>query len=803
MLEKGTSKCTNTPLLQDGKNVAFPTDSELQILFTKICGGKHDGHPYDREACYLEYVSSCKSDSLVQPVSGCSLPMSPKILTDQAPLLDHVSATLDSQSCVDAGGSFKPFIADSVKFLDTNRQVSFDSDNIEVRSIVYGLSPMHIVKEFVQSLNSEIRKYQSPDLGSFPFRFYHFEVLYCRTPPGICPRLVRSLGDPHGHVIGQPMQDLPARIVFGFWNKRFDIIFNYNYTSMNPHTFEADFQLVMPTTRLPDIWFKIFSQINGFAVSLNLTDKLRDLFSFISALFTFRNCSGTPTLKSIDLAVLLAIVGWNYPTINSVSLMYIFTGGMHLQPWQLQYGFGKWSEEFLPKSLNLYLQSECFAILNATLTSLMIWLLHWWCTPGISALVSKKDPTKFLTWFSAFQIEILKGATLPTTALASELGSRLANPSKLLLCIVYSPEIFPTFSPEMIAKMIPPWENVTGSNCPTDVIAFDHLFFQVHPTVNGHLTPKHLRLESDPQLVYPALTGKSSPSGTGLKIKDVTGCTGDKSRIFLIELMEEVFKNGHDITLSKVYKTYRDNHMASNDPAKSLMPLQMSILYAWSYPTKFLGLYKKSFLVHEKTCFFYPTDLEVLKPLFSAYLGIAVDDPPCLKTYKMNRFNAKDISRFAAAQVLSTSNDPAVSNKARKKMKVLAKKQKVTVSRMRQLAEESFLNEDMSAELSLLTVQDNSEPSQQQQPNHSIELGAEQPDEAVLEPDNLSHQPAELMDLSMPDLGESQPYSPSSPTMDIAEDEEPSLDPLAHSSDLEFEIDPTELDDFLRSSPTL
>ena len=210
--------------------------------------------------------------------------------------------------------------------------------------------------------------------------------------------------------------------------------------------------------------------------------------------------------------------------------------------------------------------------------------------------------------------------------------------------------------------------------------------------------------------------------------------------------MKKVGNESSNFSLGQVYKIYRDNHVGSNNLTKNLSSLQLSILYAWLYPSNFIELYCDSFEKDGKIRHFPPTDLLMLKPLVSAFMGRPVQDPECLRSYKINRFSAKDVSRFAVAQELATSEIPAVSRKAWRKMKILAKKQKVPVSRMKELAEESF-------------------PSMQSQ--------------------------------------ETAPYSPSSPTRDDSDDccSPPPSDVFACSSDIELEIDPTEMDAILRSSP--
>ena len=110
LFEKAVSSQRGMKKFHDEKNEMFPSDLDLMALFSEICGGKHPGHPYDRESCYLFYISKCKPNTFLAPIPDTNrLPLSPYILTDRASIADHVAAIVDAQSPIDAGGSFKPF----------------------------------------------------------------------------------------------------------------------------------------------------------------------------------------------------------------------------------------------------------------------------------------------------------------------------------------------------------------------------------------------------------------------------------------------------------------------------------------------------------------------------------------------------------------------------------------------------------------------------------------------------------------------------------------------------------------------
>ena len=43
--------------------------------------------------------------------------------------------------------------------------------------------------------------------------------------------------------------------------------------------------------------------------------------------------------------------------------------------------------------------------MNAVMLYSMIWMVHWFPTPGIACLTTRKEPLKFLKWFSNFELE--------------------------------------------------------------------------------------------------------------------------------------------------------------------------------------------------------------------------------------------------------------------------------------------------------------------------------------------------------------------------------------------------------------
>ena len=106
-------------------------------------------------------------------------------------------------------------------------------------------------------------------------------------------------------------------------------------------------------------------------------------------------------------------------------------GGFIVKHWKVHCGFGQWgSVAPLPTARTLYLQSEAIGILNTTLVCLCCILLHWFVTPGIAAVLSRKTPVKFLGWFLRFWSCILSEFAVPTADQLAPLGTVGNRPGK-------------------------------------------------------------------------------------------------------------------------------------------------------------------------------------------------------------------------------------------------------------------------------------------------------------------------------------------------------------------------------------
>lgn len=393
--QDGNPSAAASPLLQYEKTERFPTIVTLSVRMSKLCGSKnHDDHTHkDIASCYMSFLKKCNPDSYgpLNPYTGERV-FSQRLLPGQVAVIDHIMFQLESCR-IGGGGTFKFFISDTVNTVLSNRQIS-DKTSFSVKTIVYGISSASEVKEFISSFNSEIDSMSKSEYGKLPSSFYHFGVGYCRSPPDVSP--VMSYLDGKDRVtkeIGRPGEILPARISLGTWKRRWDIVFNFKNDGLND-SYKGSFVLHQDKTQLENVWFSLFAKLHGYATSPDAEKMFCDVNRLITTCFTFRNSTGDLNLRIINFNLFLLFAGWNDPTVTMESVNFVFTGGVIARPFALKMGLGKFSDAVLPKEVDLYLQSECIATMNAVNVASICWLLHWFVNPGISALLTKKDPVK-------------------------------------------------------------------------------------------------------------------------------------------------------------------------------------------------------------------------------------------------------------------------------------------------------------------------------------------------------------------------------------------------------------------------
>ena len=407
------------PLLFSLDEVApFPSSKEMSKMFGRICGQKHPGHsPHNPVTCFNFYASKCNPASYGPPIPHTlEYPFSKSCLPGKAPILEHVKVLLCEQDSLEAGGTFLPCLDKTLARCSMQRQVSRDTSP-KVTTLVFGRSTAEEVQQFIATFNAKIAASEAPPVGFLPNALYSLDVESVSTTPG-APFRITTGGDRANPRLVHSKQSMPARIHLGFHDERFDIVIPWTHSPIS-RTYNAEYSLDLPAGPLPDYWHSLLSKLRGFGIGIGLPEDVMALTGFISAHYTFYSAKGPIQLKTLDLLVLLALAGYNGPKTCISVLNFVFTGGVVQKDWRIRCGLGRWSStDPLPSALSLYLQSEAIGILNTAHVTLASILLHWFVTPRIAAVVSKKEPAKFLSWYWRFMVAILNGASLPNRFLA-------------------------------------------------------------------------------------------------------------------------------------------------------------------------------------------------------------------------------------------------------------------------------------------------------------------------------------------------------------------------------------------------
>jgi len=660
------------PLLMTKDEVApFPSATSIKDTLDFLCKGNHRYcNGLAPEGCFMYYAE--KSDpsgygpSMTR--SFVSYPFDKSTLPGNAPILEHIRVMLADQAPFVSGGTFEPFVKETIKMCASHRQVS-NTTQANVRTIIFGVSTDSEVTDFIDAFNQKVLACAKPPEGHLPSSFYSLDIESATTPPDVPFRIfTQSGGESCKKVYSR--DPLPARIHLGFYDDRFDIVFPWTYTTMSD-SFKADYKLLLPDTPLSDVWHDLFSKLSGYGIGIGLDRDISILNFLLSSCYSFESRSGPVQIKTVDLLVLLALAGYNSPKTCLSVLNYIFTGGIIQKNWRIRCGFGDWATtQPLKPALNLYLQSEAYAALNAANIASVAILIHWFVTPGIAAVISRKTPVKFLAWFSRFIVATLEGAKLPKQSEFNNGADRVHNPQRLVAEIQYESGHTPLLPPTMIAQCIPPWRNVTGGGCASDQLAFDHWTKTLWPMLRSDKVPRHLRWESDLRIIDGFLTGKPSPSAKSA-MGTSTGCGPDSaSRVIPAAVgpgdpSEEPLRNA--------LRKYRAA-LPIHDELKRSTVNQLLLLYTWQHPQEVIALFEASSAGTQES--FYPEDYDLIRPLIFALCGKSDSpDPEFYLKFCRERLISQHLRHAKTLQAVDlTTTDLSQKRKHHQKFKQIQKK---------------------------------------------------------------------------------------------------------------------------------
>lgn len=604
------------PLLSSFEDVSpFESSRQMSAMFNGICGGRHPGHGrHNPAACYAAYAARSDPKDYGPSISSTAdFPFDRKCLPGNAPVLEHLFVVFFGQGGIEAKGTFLPFIEETLEICSKNRQVSMRTKP-RVKTLVFGRSSEAEVKDFLESFNAKIATLESPSQGFIPNSLYSLDVESVSTPNGTPFKVFTGEDDSNVKLV-RLSGSMPARVHLGFHRRRYDIVFPWEYTAMTPQ-YTADYFLRISANPLPSYWHSLFAKLHGLGIGIGLRKDLEQLTAFISTCYQFENVSSPIEIKTVDLLVLLALCGYNCPKTCISVINFVFTGGVIQKGWQIRCGLGLWSTtNELRHELSLYLQSEAIGVLNTAYIALATCLVHWFVTPTIASVVSRKTPDKFLAWFWRFMSTVLRGAEFTGMNEFNNGVDRVFSPKSLIMNIKYSEDCPPVFPVEALARCIPPWRNVTGGGCCSDQQALDHLILAFCPMLSSPGVKDHLRWQSSLAIIDGFLTGRPSPSAAS-RVSRELGCRRDPASISIPQLIQ-----GERMMTASVRAVYRRHRQeaAEDDPLKHLSNAQTMLLFVWSHPTIAISLFENS--PPDRNFHPFENDYDLLRPVIIALRG--------------------------------------------------------------------------------------------------------------------------------------------------------------------------------------
>lgn len=647
------------PLLTDRNLKSLPSAAEMGAISRNVCRAPHPGKR-DLESSFLYYYSQAASDSYAPLIPNAGIPpLSASCLPGGAAVIDHLIALMESHRSYVCGGSFLPWISGTLDLCSKFRQPAGCLP--VVRTLVFGRSSEAQISSFVQEFNDKIASSESFAQGFIPHSFYSFDV-ECVTA---FPPTTFKVADGTSNILEIAAPKLPARIHFGFHDSRFEVVIPWEDRYMN-HNLQACYTLRMPSMRPTTLWHTLFSRLRGTAVGIGLKDDMKQLSDFLAHFFS--DSLGLIKLNTAELEILLALAGYNSTRTNISALNFLFTGGVILKPWQIRCGLGRWgSTQPLPPALNVYLQSEALGVLNTALIATCCILVHWFVTPGIAAIVSRKTPQKFIPWFTRFLSTVLRGASIPAANQFSNSVDRVGSPREMILKIVYSADQPPIFLPVDLAKCIPPWRNVTGGGCPSDQLAFDHILRNLWPILRRTGVPLHLRWESNIKVVTGFLSGKPTPSARSWSSSRL-GCQPDSATVDLPVLVP--CSTGPNLAPLRPQLVAFKSSLPEGHALRGLSASQLFLSYAWQNPEETFGLFQSQMGGSRKH--FSNQEFDLLRPLVAAYfpeVGVSSSPASYLRFRQARTFRNEQARVRQIHDLMRSTTDPVTRRRLRKKMR--------------------------------------------------------------------------------------------------------------------------------------
>lgn len=591
------------------------------------------------EDCFTKYLAKTPLDYLIEYLDSPNPFLNLDLLPGKAPIIDHLCTMMKSQPISQGGGNWAPFLENSINRIRTHRSISL-STPLKTTNLVFTRSTKSEVVNFLKDFNTSYNNQSTPELGNIPVEFFSINVEYFTSAQGLFildyPESTIFLDEPK----------VPAVISLSLLNKRYDIVIPWIYTAHN-----KCFTLSL-ANNIPLFWNTIFSKISGYAICLNPIEIKDNLTSFFASCNQDHGVS-TLDIKFVELDTILSFGGL-FERVDLAEIAYIMVGTFPFIPSTIATSLQPQSLSTTPKLLSLVIETKANCILNAAITSSIHFLLQLFPTPGIAAIVSGKEPHKFLLWFSRF---------LTTVSLIQP--NNLPN---------YQIENF-QFNNKRLIDIYPLWSFPYHGGCPTDLTALHHLLYKVHPLVSSKKTPWNLRWSSNPTHLYSLVR---SPSGK-TKSDSLLGCLTDEALPCLNISPDMLSPTTPPIftlckKLNQACRESLDSDLHKNTTNQTMMvilwtnPILLTEMFLFTsgiVPDRYLGN------MLPPTVFIQSKDMHLTAPVISSYLGKPLAYPMFYEQHLSKKYTETHSKRL---QILKNRLPHALDpTKIKKSIKTLEK----------------------------------------------------------------------------------------------------------------------------------
>ena len=401
-----------------------------------LCKEKHD-HNASQEDCYLSILQNNVNNHSMAPSNPL---FSEENLVARTPIIDHICQILESTEEAGTGGSWKPYS----EIPDAHiRQVSLGMHQRKV-TIKLGAS-----KDEIMSFQKTMKSY--------------FEE---KGLTKHCIALVVGLVTPdHGKklviqtsVTTSTEAQLPGIIAFSYFGRRFEIVIPWKRckTSEGSHILQLN-------DNGGNAWAQLLNSLpfTPFVSMAKDITAIETLFSLCAPL----HCQIKPQIQNyVTLSIVLSLAGWDLPTSDPSTVLYLCYGGLFPRPVAAINGFGKWGCWPLTKAQDHFIIAELFGlnqIWRCLGTSL---LLHLFPSPLVNYTSSLMEPQQFKNWVGRFLNHILTTTRFKDEIIPVNLHEATPGFTRYNVKQCGHPKI----SISDILKMTPPWSHVTSGG-PTSI----------------------------------------------------------------------------------------------------------------------------------------------------------------------------------------------------------------------------------------------------------------------------------------------------------------------------------------------